>query len=67
MVVAVTIVIGCTIVLVPIARALARRISGHGARAEQRLTALEAVVADLQDDHAHQIDRLLRSVSLSIG
>ena len=64
MVVAVTIVIGCTIVLVPIARALARRISGHGARAEKRLTALEAVVADLQDDHAlvaQLEDRLTRT------
>ena len=52
MVVAVTVVIGCTIVLLPVVRALSRRIGGHGARAEQRLAALEAVVADLQDDHA---------------
>jgi TolA-binding protein len=56
MVVAVTIVIGCTIVLTPIARALARRISGHGAKVEERLAAIEAVVADLQDDHALVMD-----------
>jgi hypothetical protein len=52
MVVAVTIVVGCTVVLIPIARALARRISGHGAGVEERLAAIEAVVADLRDDHA---------------
>ena len=52
MVVAVTIVIGCTVVLTPIARALARRINGPGPRVEERLAAIEAVVADLQDDHA---------------
>ena len=52
MVVAVTIVVGCTVVLTPIARALARRISGHGAKVEERLAAIEAVVADLRDDHA---------------
>lgn len=64
MVVAVTVVIGCTIVLLPVVRALSRRIGGHGARAEQRLAALEAVVADLQDDHAlvtQLEDRLARA------
>ena len=64
MVVAVTVVIGCTVVLIPIARALARRIGGNGARAERRLATLEAVVADLQDDHAlvaQLEDRLTRA------
>lgn len=64
MVVAVTMVIGCTIVLLPIAWALARRVGGHGAGVEQRLATLEAVVADLQDDHAvvtQLEDRLTRA------
>jgi hypothetical protein len=52
MVVAVTVVIGCTVVLTPIARALARCISRYGPKVEDRLAAIEAVVADLQDDHA---------------
>ena len=56
MVVAVTIVVGCTVVLTPIARAVARRISGHGAKVEERLAAIEAVVADLRDDHAVVMD-----------
>ncbi len=70
MVVAVTFLIGCTVVLLPIARALARRIGAHGARAEQRLTVLEAVVADLQDDHAlvtQLEDRLTRTERLVGG
>ena len=69
MVVAVTIVIGCTIVLLPIARALARRIGGHGARAERRLATLEAVVADLQDDHAlvTQLEARLARTERQVG
>lgn len=51
-VVAVTVVIGCTVVLTPIARAFARRVSGDGAKIEERLAAIEAVVADLRDDQA---------------
>ena len=64
MIVAVTIVIGCTVVLTPIARACARRISGHGPKVDERLTAIEAVVADLRDDHdvvTNLEDRLARA------
>lgn len=69
LVVAVTVIIGCTVVLTPIARAIARRISGHGARAEKRLTALEAVVADLQDDHSlvQQLENRLARAERRVG
>jgi hypothetical protein len=45
------VVAGATIVLTPVARALARRIDGRSRDTEQRLANLEAVFADLQDDH----------------
>ena len=48
---------GATIVLTPLARALARRIDGRARGTENRLANLEAVVADLQDDH-HRVGML---------
>ena len=50
-------IVGATIVLMPLARALARRIDGRSRGTEQRLENLEAVVADLQDDH-HRVGML---------
>jgi hypothetical protein len=51
------IVAGATIVLTPLARALARRIDGRSRGTEQRLSNVEAVLADLQDDH-HRVEML---------
>ena len=63
-VIVITVIAGATIVLTPVVRALARRIDGRSRGTEQRLENLEAVVADLQDDHqrvAKLEERLARS------
>ena len=65
-VIVVAVIASATIVLTPLARAVARRIDGRGRGTEQRLENLEAVVADLQDDH-QRVAKLEERLSRSSG
>jgi len=56
MVVTLAAIAGGTIVLAPLVRALARRVGGEP-QVERRLAALEAVLADVQDNHG-QVSQL---------
>ncbi len=68
MVVALGAIAGATVVLAPLARALARRIGGD-ARVERRLESLEAVLADLQDNHGlvSQLDDRVARMERGLG
>lgn len=65
-VIVVAVIAGATVVLTPLARAVARRIDGRGLGTEQRLGNLEAVVADLQDDH-QRVGKLEERLARSNG